>query len=404
MPAEFRVVLITANGNRSNSYNEQWLRGFRERPDILLNHIDLLSPGAHQRLVSGCMRTDGVVLLHSVTADVLDPLSKAAPVLESRTGPMLALVGNEINLPWAPMSEKIELLDRMSTNYIGTQLLLEAGAYLYRKVPGAQVVSLPHAAPREIFSTKRSQALTRPFRIGTRSADYLPFLGDEDRPALFEAVSALGSKRGWDVDISSVRMDEGRWLGFLRGLDATVATEAGSFYTDDDDQTVRALAQEIRRRDQRTVVSVRYPGRVLLGRLPWRMRQWMRKRLPRRWMTDELSLYAEERYRGLFRDFFERLVAPPFYMKAISSRHLEAAATSTPQLLMAGRYNDILLPEVHYVSVQRDMKDLSESLDRLSDARFVAALTARAREVVWDGHRIDHRVEQILGLIRQAAS
>ncbi|HMB22576.1 MAG TPA: hypothetical protein VKP08_07105, partial [Anaerolineales bacterium] len=52
---------------------------------------------------------------------------------------------------------------------------------------------------------------------------------------------------------------------------------------------------------------------------------------------------------------------------AISPRHLEACATRTCQILIEGDYNDILVPDKHYIKLRRDFSNLEEVFTTLKD-------------------------------------
>ncbi len=63
---------------------------------------------------------------------------------------------------------------------------------------------------------------------------------------------------------------------------------------------------------------------------------------------------------------------------SISPRHLEACATGTAQVLVAGSYNGILEPEVHYLPVRPDLADVPEVAARLHDEALRDRVAARA--------------------------
>lgn len=48
---------------------------------------------------------------------------------------------------------------------------------------------------------------------------------------------------------------------------------------------------------------------------------------------------------------------------ALSPRQLEACATKTCQILVEGKYNGILKPDIHYIELKRDFSDLSKVLE-----------------------------------------
>jgi hypothetical protein len=67
-------------------------------------------------------------------------------------------------------------------------------------------------------------------------------------------------------------------------------------------------------------------------------------------------------------------------LTCISPRHLEACMTGTCQLLVEGRYNDILRPWRHYIPVKKDYSNIEEALDKIRDGGLIAEITSRAYE------------------------
>src|SRR3546814_18773585 len=69
--------------------------------------------------------------------------------------------------------------------------------------------------------------------------------------------------------------------------------------------------------------------------------------------------------------------------KCISSRHFDAIGTATCQILLEGRYNDILTPDVHYIRFASDFSNISEVMGTFRDERRRLEITeaARAHEI-----------------------
>ncbi len=57
--------------------------------------------------------------------------------------------------------------------------------------------------------------------------------------------------------------------------------------------------------------------------------------------------------------FFRDRPRASVYAKAISSCHFDAIGTHTCQILLDGRYNDILQPGEHYLSLAQDFGNLT---------------------------------------------
>jgi len=387
------LLVVTAIRNRSNSYITDWLAAFKRRGDLQIVHVDVLKAGSGTRLTKALRQVDGTVLLHSVTADSLKPAATLKPFLMDRKSPLVVLLGNEINLPWAPLSEKIQFLADVGADVVGTQLLEGAGQYLYADT-GARVLSVPHAVdPRQFRFQQPSKHLE--LRIGTRTAHYLPIIGDQDRPRFLDAVAATAARRGWTVDISDSRFVSGKWSEYLASLDVTISTEAGSFFTEPSDALVTEILDFVRLRNRTTSIPVSGVVSDLVRRMPWQLRQWLRQTMPKSIVTNDLKLLEDAPADEIIELFFSRKERSPEYTKALSSRHVEAASVGTPQLLLEGRYNDVLIPDVHYGSVKSDLSNLETWLDRLSDFDERRRMAEAARTHVEQGHTLDHRIESI---------
>ena len=79
---------------------------------------------------------DAVVLLHSTNGDTTDYIEPFASILADRRVPLLSFVGNEVNLPGSPISAKRRLFKKIRPDWIATQLLEEAGRFLFGDVVG----------------------------------------------------------------------------------------------------------------------------------------------------------------------------------------------------------------------------------------------------------------------------
>jgi hypothetical protein len=87
------------------------------------------------------------------------------------------------------------------------------------------------------------------------------------------------------------------------------------------------------------------------------------------------------------------------FVGAISSRHFEAMGTGTAQVLLEGRYHDVLRPREHYIPVRRDLSNLDEVAAALRDLAGLERMAAAARELALSAHTYDHRVRELVRLI-----
>jgi spore maturation protein CgeB len=90
--------------------------------------------------------------------------------------------------------------------------------------------------------------------------------------------------------------------------------------------------------------------------------------------------------------FFQSAQRCPAYSKAISSRHFDAIGTKTCQIMLEGRYNDILVANEHYLEVALDHSNLDEVIERFKDPVERHRITETAYEFVMQGHTYAHRM------------
>jgi hypothetical protein len=86
---------------------------------------------------------------------------------------------------------------------------------------------------------------------------------------------------------------------------------------------------------------------------------------------------------------------------AIGPRHLEAAVAKTAQVLVAGDYDGMLEPGVHYLPVRADFADADAVVERLGDHALLEGLAERThRELVLSGRygyaALAARIEAVL--------
>jgi hypothetical protein len=330
-----------------------------------------------------------VIALHSCSADTLGFIKPLAGVLKLRRGRFLMLVGNEYNIPWAPMGEKRDFLRNTAADYVGTQLPLETGRWLYAD-SGATVLALPHALNDAVFRRDKPEPMRR-IDIGGRSARYPVYIGDDDRNRVLDVFAGIAPARGLRIDINThSRLDRPGWAAFLNDCRATIGSEAGSWYLERDDRTALAIREflSVRSRSIRADGSLHAASR----HLPYRLKTWLRrlvKFLPMRHeaLDDPGVGFAE--IKALF---FADQPLCPVYSKAISSRHFEAAGTGTCQILVRGRYNDILKAGEHYIPLDPDLSNAYEALERFADPGERRRVADSAFALVHDRHTYRHRI------------
>lgn len=398
--SRLRTLVLHASHAPLFSYLDDWADAFASAPEFAATLIDIRHPGARAQLARARNDCDLIVLLHSATSDWLHSLRRLAPLLADRKSPLVAFVGNELNLPGLPLGDKIALLREIGPDFVATQLLEEAGRYLYRGVARRGVVSIPHALNPRAFRTTAGDA-ERPIDIGSRTASYPAYLGDDERRRLLQLFSTHAFAPALHVDLStSERFDRAGWAAFLNRCKGTIANEAGSWFLEPDDRTVKAIRQWVLARQGRRgfVLTHDSPLQRLAMLTPQPVRRALRKLLRRGLLTVEVALYDDLPFEPVFERFFRDKPRPPVYAKCISSRHFDAIGTGTCQILVRGRYNDILRPDEHYLALEPDFSNLDEVMRRFRDAGERARVVDGALAHAMAHHTYAHRMQAVAAL------
>ncbi len=376
--SRIRTVVLTVQYSTKSSYYLDWAETFAHSPLFMATTFNLFRRDMRRAARRAVEDAELVVALHSCSADTLDFIRPLTSALKLRRGRFLMLVGNEYNVPWVRLGEKRDFLRDTAADYVGTQLLLETGQWLYADT-GAKVLALPHALNEAVFRRDKPDPI-RTIDIGGRSARYPVYIGDDERNRVLDVFARIAPDRGLRVNIdTNSRLDRPGWAAFLNDCRATIGSEAGSWYLERDDRTALAIREFLGVRSR----SIRADGflHAAFRHLPYRLKTWLRvlvKFLPVRHeaLDDPGVSFAEIKAR-----FFSDRPRCPVYSKAISSRHFEAAGTGTCQILVRGRYNDILNAGEHYIPLDPDMSDAHEAIERFADPaerRRTARLQLRA--------------------------
>jgi len=339
---------IFADEYDSLSYAVDWRDAFAASPRldaVMCNVNDALALAAAVVRMSDF---DLVIALHSAAGDSLLQLERVSAALVRRRGPLLVLFGNEYD----DMASKRNLLVTLRAEYVGSQLPIDAANWLYHGC-GAVVLPAPAGLNVDLY---RPGPADRPIDIGFRGDRYhVGLIGDDERVRAIERVTAHAATLGLSIDVAFMRLPRRDWSAFLARCLGTVGAEAGTYYLERDDVTRTRAARYL----------AAYPDAPL---------------------ADVLARCYPER-------------ASSVSGKAISSRHLEAVGTKTCQILVSGRYNDILRAGDHYIAVKPDMSDVGEGVRMFNDSAYRTAVADRAYEHVSGAHTYAHRVTSLLSRV-----
>lgn len=400
-----KTLLLHSTYTAQMSYFDDWIDAFKEHPDFRALCINVFN--GSKDLISDVKNKienyDLIVLHHSMNGDTLKYLQPFLDVLKNRRGKLVSFVGNEVNLPTIGMAPKIKNLKEIEADFIATQLLEEAGKWLYEDCKKAKVISLPHALNPAVFFSKYAFK-NRKIDIGTRSARYGTYVGDNDRNSIIQFFHHNAHLLNLNVDLgldknSQKRFNRQEWADFLSSCKATLSTEAGSFYLEKDDIIVDKIKEFLKKRSVKIVLPHETFARKTYKKI---VPSFIRKIIVC-FLKDRLveidSIDQECDFGELYEKFFKLAPKASVYTKAISSRHFDAIGTKTLHIMYPGRYNDILTPEEHYFSLKPDHSNVDNLKELLLDEKAVKDITESAYYHVIKNHTHKNRLETLLTVL-----
>ena len=192
---ESRIRLLTLYAQYTDklSYFDDWLDAMRQYPGFDVIALDIIRSGVTRRIKHAIGEVDAVLLLHSTNGDSITYLDRLVPILANRRVPLITFVGNEVNLPGFTIAGKRRVFNAISPEWIATQLVREAGEYLFGDIATRGVVPIPHALNPSVFRPIGTLD-ARPIDIGSRVMKYMPHLGDDDRNRIAEQICRARSR------------------------------------------------------------------------------------------------------------------------------------------------------------------------------------------------------------------
>jgi hypothetical protein len=398
-----KTLVLTLEYPTRSSYYEDWRDAFQQSPSFDATIRNIFHSSVRRQVRREIGGYELIVALHSCTADTLDYVEDLAPALQARRGLLLSFVGNEVNLPWIPLGDKIRWLKRVAPDVIATQLLAEAGAWLYAEV-GARVLAVPHALNPAAFQPRRPQR-ERAIDVGVRSYRYLAHLGDDDRNRLHDYFAANRFIPKLALDFSfERRLERQDWADFLNRCKATISTEAGSFYLERDDRTALAIREHVAKTARGIVLRADSTLPRLARGLPYAVKSMLRRVLRGPLLNYEAVTAEHLDFAEIYRLFFAGREKAPVYGKVISSRHFDAVGCKTLQIMFPGRYNDILVAGEHYLALAPDFANIAEVLDVLRSTPARERIVERAYAHVMAQHTYAHRLASLAQALERVAA
>ena len=332
------------------SYVMDWRDTFCQVPELDVEVCNINNLVHYSRCLLTIRKYDLIVVSHVAAGDDMTVLLKTARWLERRRGKLIMFIGNEYDL----LDEKISFMRSIEAEVICSQLPLEAARYLYQECDHGQLISMPHALNAAVYYPMPDSQ--RMIDIGFIGDLYWPFIGDQERTALIRLFETQNGRHGLACDIRTERIPRPAWAKFLNSCKGIIGAESGTYYLND-------------------------RGRLLAAAREYNLKE-----------------NRQATFEEVFERFYKhqpRLVSG----KSISSRHFEPIGTKTCQILLEGDYNGILQADEHYISVNKDLSNIEDTIRRFKDVSYRQAMVERAYEYVMSAHTYRHRVQALLKVI-----
>lgn len=251
------------------------------------------------------------------------------------------------------LRDKLAYAVAVGADFITTQLPKDAADRAYAPFfTPAQIVPLPHGLAVE-RGERRPREDGRDIDVGFRGASFPYYLGHRDRELITEYFVHHAVRLGLEVDVvTDDLLDRAAWRGFLGRCRAVLGHESGTDFLELNGGT----------RDRVSAYEAANPGVTL----------------------DEL-------HRIFFKDY-----ADPISGRCASSRHFDAIGARTCQILLTGRYNDILRPDEHYIALRRDLANIDDAVARFRDETYRRRMVEDTYAYARDGHTLGHRIAELV--------
>jgi len=332
------------------SYINDWKEAFESSDELDVTSLNVLNQRhAHSYLQKHIKEFDLIILMHSVLGDNVEIIIPFGQVLKERTGKLLSFVGNEYDL----MLKKKAFLQNVDTDYIASQLPLEAHTFVYKEL-SAQLIEAPHALNENVYCPSKSNKV---YDIAFSGARYGIFIGDQERNNLIETMANSTPQLKNKINIGrNTNLPRNLWVELLQSAKATVGAEAGTYYLDRNGSLLEQSKEYVQQNPDANLDD-------------------------------------------LLEKIFNNTSIEYVSGKAISSRHFEPVGTKTCQILLEGSFNGVLKEGEHYISVKKNFSNLKEAIDLYLDIDSRNEIVENTYAYISENHTYKHRVKTIINIL-----
>jgi hypothetical protein len=336
------------------SYYQDWLAGFVDHPGLQADILDIQSSKSMLRGFSLLGRYDLIAFLHNTfpTLRGSPRLQILRAMLSKVRGPRVFFLNNEFRA----LDMKARMAEYLGARTLISQLNDDDAQALYASLWTHRILSLPYGFDPQTFKPIIAST-EREIDIGFRGDYYPAYVGHDDRDLLlneFDEKAKESRTLKTDIQVGQ-RLDRLGWAAFLNNCRGLIGHEAGSMRLEADENI-------------------------------------------RHFLNAQVERLSPENYRALVLSMRQTGVFdPPPSGRIAAPRNFEAMGTKTVQILLPGRYNDMLEAGVHYIELQRDFSNIDSALDTLFDESAYTRIAERAHADALAHHTYEQRINTLMG-------
>ena len=337
------IFHMTNESNKSLSYQHGWINAFRQDKRFKLTEINLAIFDNKLKKIKNFYKIknfflrkyDLIIFLHSSFSNGNHIPKFIIDLISIKSSYKVFFVGNEYKL----MPEKLKFCKKVNLNLFVTQSLDPDIINLYRDELKCEVMGIPGGGLNTDIFFPTKDFSERPIDIGLRTYDEPVYFGHQERRLIMNETIKISKNKNINLDVSMEEKDRfsgNEWAKFLNNCKSLIGTNTGYDYFDLEDKT--------------------------------------------RIEANKLDLKFNGNFEKIFNEYFKNL-KKKHSMRIISGKSIEAAGCKTLQVLVEGDYGGYLQPNILYISVKKDLRNLDECIEMINDENFCKSIIDNAYDI-----------------------
>ena len=343
-------LYICAIPNKNlNSYYDEWAAGFKSFEFEIFNALNdnikqlqkLLNPFYYDIIIYGYS-------CQSFLSGYSFKFLKYSTKFSKAT--IVGFLQNEFR----DIPNSIKFFESLNVNVLVSQLSQNKVDKLYLNNTKKKIISSPHGMSDRNL-TKTINHASRTIDIGNRSYPYAFYTGNIGRIVTIPKFIKKIEKQKLKVDFSqesTERLQPHDWFNFLKKCRSTISCESGSFYLQWNDN-IRNQVNKIMKKKPNTSFN---------------------------FIKNNILEKSKNYING----------------NIISARHFDAISTGTCNILVEGSYNNILVPDTHYIKLNKNLSNYNHVIEKISDKKETERIAKKALSHCLEYHTIKKRIQHLI--------